>query len=92
MKSTMMTSQFGYAVSLNAAGDALAIGAPFDNDGGGVYTVTRSADGVWGLLQRLRPSDVPTVPTAGYGWSVSMADQGSLLVGSPMEAPAGAWW
>jgi hypothetical protein len=93
---TNTAAQFGYTVSLNAAGDALAVGAPLDDAEapmvGCVYTLTRSAGGVWGPLRLLRPSDSSGVPGTGFGWSVSMSDQGSLVIGAVMEAPTGAWW
>jgi hypothetical protein len=89
-------SLFGWSVSMNAAGDALAVGAPFDSTGatyaGAVYTMTRSAGGVWGTPRFVNVSNSEPMGTPWFGYWVSMAAQGSLVVGAPMAVPSGAWW
>jgi hypothetical protein len=92
---TIVATGFSWSLSMNAAGDALAIGAPYDDGdlskAGNVYTMTRSASGVWGPLRTLIVSD-SAAPIQTIGFSVSMAAQGSLVVGAPRAAPSGAWW
>jgi len=85
---------FGWSLGMNAAGDALAIGAPFDNVGatyaGGVFTIIRSPVGVWGPLRRVVIEDSIPTPIRQIG-IVSMSAQGTLVVGGPGEEPTGAW-
>jgi hypothetical protein len=93
---SLTDSVFGFSLSMNAAGDAVAIGAPTDSAdapiAGSVYTATRSAGGVWGQLRSLVVSDSAAAMGRYLGLSVSMSAQGSLVVGAPMEASTGAWW
>jgi hypothetical protein len=94
IKANSPSPLFGWSLGMNAAGDALAIGAPFDNVdatfAGGVFTITRSPLGVWGPLRRIIIVD--SVPTVNRQIGiVSMSAQGTLVVGGPGEKPTGAW-
>jgi hypothetical protein len=97
IKGPRANSLWAWSLAINAAGDGLAIGSAFDNtDGslaGSVYTTVRSG-GVWGPLHRLSMSDAanPVPQVRWLGSSVSMSDQGSLVVGAYEDTPNGGWW
>jgi hypothetical protein len=90
-------SYFGWSLSMNGAGDALAIGVPYGSIqafAGAVFTLTRTAGGAWNPFPSLvsPPSDSDDAADRLFGHTVSMAAQGSLVVSAVGEAPAGAWW
>lgn len=96
---TRSSGYFGFAVSLSAGGDRLAVGShgescanagvganqtdPTAPQAGAVYTFSRSG-GAWAQDAYVKPANPHT--TAHFGWSVTMAPDGnSLLVGSEQE-------
>jgi hypothetical protein len=78
---------FGYSVAL--AGDAVAVGAPFDDDqgvdSGSVYVDSRIA-GVWGQDAKLLPS-APTT-NAQFGHAVGYNGV-TIVAGAPSSTSAG---
>lgn len=78
----------GHALSMNGAGDIIAIGAPYNigegTDGGGVrgghVRVYRLENGTWTQLGQ----DMDGPPGAGFGTSVAISADGTrLLAGAP---------
>ncbi len=91
---------FGQSVSLSADGSKLAVGAPYDDDGGAnkgsvyLYTVAGSS---WGqtVTQAVKLSDSHSKVTLGqndyFGYSVSLSADGSkLAVGTPSDDDGGS--
>jgi FG-GAP repeat len=78
--------QFGAALSLNAEGTMLAVGAPGAAGGAGAVTVFARTGDRWAVRQNLTSQDTnfsPGVPAA-FGSSVSIPGVGTqLLVGEP---------
>jgi hypothetical protein len=97
---TEMLDYFGWAVSLSADGDTLAVGAYFESSGatgvdgdqsdnsapraGAVYVFTRAA-GSWSQQAYLKASN--TDEHDGFGYAVSLSGDGATLaVGAPFES------
>jgi len=82
-------SQFGYAVSLNSAGDILAVGANHSNQPffAGQVKVYKNTANVWGQLG----SDLDGNNGDQFGSSISLNDAGDILaIGAPWNDDAGA--
>jgi hypothetical protein len=82
---------FGTSVSLNAAGDKLAIGAigadKVGSDSGLVYIFSRSANN-WTESFNIKPTDSAAVDWFGYSLAFNAAGD-KLIVGSPQSNIAG---
>lgn len=73
--------QFGSAVALDI--DAIAVGAPFEDDGtGAVYVFTRDFDATWSQEARLSVPDAPL--GANVGDAIAIAGN-TLVAGAPGE-------
>jgi hypothetical protein len=82
----------GYAESLSANGNILAVGAPgFSSSAGGVFIYYRY-QGIWNLLQQITATG--GVGTSSLGSSVSLSADGNILAsGGPNDNSAiGATW
>lgn len=87
---------FGHAVTMNAAGDTLAVAAPRGNhptgtsvidDAGYVYMYTRTG-ATWALQQRLMST--AQVASDQFGYDVDLSDDGNTLaVGNIYREPSG---
>lgn len=82
---------FGSAVALSADGNMLAVGCPYDNDGGAsagsAYVFTRSG-ATWSQQVKLQASDVAAGDN--FGISVSLSASGNTLaVGSAYDDNSG---
>jgi hypothetical protein len=90
-------AQFGVSLALNAAGDRIAGGGPWD-DGQGfstgvVCTYKRDGSGVWSYEQKLLPSDFFSTTFRYFGVSVALSASGNtLIIGADGELGTGAWW
>jgi hypothetical protein len=90
--------QLGAAVSINGAGNRIAIGAASDNvqgaRNGAVYIYFRNVTTLtWTLLQGVLPSDSLQFFFRYFGVSVALSASGdTLVVGAQGEGVAGAWW
>ena len=78
----------GYSVSMNSAGDVVAVGVTLSDPGsvsgaGAVYIYTRSGT-TWSQSAKLSASDKATTDRFGYG--VSLSASGTLLVASAPQA------
>ncbi len=86
---SLYSSFFGWSIS--AAGDAVAIGAPFESVGnqfytGAVYLFRRNSAGTWLLETRLQSPD--GLPGDVFGHAVALHGD-SLLVGAPGATVSG---
>ena len=95
-------SFFGIIVSVNGAGNRMAVGARYDTvqgtDNGAVYIYFRNETTLnWNYSQRVLPSDSVSVTSRRFGQVLSLSSSGdTLVVGAPGEGAAGtdigAWW
>ncbi|MDD4931462.1 MAG: hypothetical protein PHG66_04960 [Candidatus Colwellbacteria bacterium] len=87
------TGNFGFAnqgvsVSLSGDGSTLAFGGNFDSGGTGAVWVFVLIGGVWGQQNLISASSAS--PTAYQGSSVSLSDNGNVLVyGAPFDGSGG---
>lgn len=81
-----LSRDFGSAVSLNKAGDVLAVGAPNnDGEGGRAYVYHKQGDGNWAVDEALNERKAG----GRFGATVSLDDAGkALAVGDPFADPA----
>lgn len=68
--------QFGFMVRINSAGDLIAASAAWEENGGKVYTFTRSGS-TWTQQQEISGSD--TVTSDAFGFQISMNGAGDLM-------------
>jgi len=94
-------SKLGWTIAINAAGDRIATGAPFDSAQGApigaVYIFTRDASLVWSYRHRSLPTGSTLPSSRGYGYGLDMSATGdTLVVGAEGEmmsgVQTGAWW
>lgn len=82
------SDQFGASVALD--GDALVIGAPFDDGAGSAYVFRYDAMGlVWDFEAKLQGASA--APGAQFGASVAI-HTGTALIGAPLQPGGGAVW
>jgi len=87
-----VSAQFGWSMSMNAAGTRLVVGAGYNNASGGFRSgaayVFSLVDGVWAQDTKLVPADSEAV--AIFGNSVSMNASGNrLVVGATLDNATG---
>jgi hypothetical protein len=77
-------SQFGYAVSLNAAGDILAVGANGHNGGGILNGQVNVYKYIYGMWEQIGTRINGEASRDNSGWSVSLNDAGDrVAIGAP---------
>jgi len=86
-------ADFGAAVSVDAAGDMIAIGAPLINVFGGAYTIAKPQGG-WAQATSAGLVSVNPSPALSsqvdFGYSIALsADASTLVVGSPAATCGG---
>jgi hypothetical protein len=91
------TARFGSSLALNAAGDRIVSGGPWDDgqgwSNGAMFTYKRDGSGVWNFGQKLLPSDYVTTSLRYFGSAVALSASGNtLIIGADGEAATGAWW
>lgn len=79
---------FGFAVSLSADGDTLAVGAPNEDGAVGNVYVYSWSDPTWGLVGSAIPGD-PTAVGSGFGRALDLNSAGTFLVIGARSAPSG---
>jgi hypothetical protein len=94
--------QFGITVSINGAGNRIAVGARYDtvqgSYNGAVYIYSRNDTALsWSHRQRVLPYDSVSASNRYFGFSVSLSSSGdTLVIGAPGEGAAGmvtgVWW
>jgi hypothetical protein len=68
--------QVGFMVRINSTGDLIAASAPYEENGGKVYTFTRSGS-TWTQQQAISASDAQA--NDYFGWQISMNGAGDLM-------------
>jgi hypothetical protein len=93
------SSAFGWAVTINGAGNRIAVGALYDSaqgtNNGAVYIYSRNDTTLsWSYRQRVLPSDSVSLTSRRFGSSLSLSSSGdTLVVGAEGEHSfTGAWW
>lgn len=88
--------QFGTSLSLNAAGDKLAVGSPGEEGNRGAVYVYRRCHSSWELVTKLTGD---AIATERFGFRVALSDDGgTLAVSSPVGknkngiVTGAAWW
>jgi hypothetical protein len=73
---TAAADQVGFMVRINSTGDLIAASAPYEENGGKVYTFTRSGS-TWTQQQAISASDAQA--NDYFGWQISMNGAGDLM-------------
>jgi hypothetical protein len=79
---------FGFAVSLSADGDTLAVGAPNEDGAVGNVYVYSWSDPTWGLVGSRIPGDSAVVGS-GFGRALDLNSAGTVVVIGARSAPSG---